>query len=139
MRILPALAAACLLAAPFALPANAHAATAMASVSIADPAAEARIQAAADRFSTLIADLDTQAAVIREDESLTPEQREARILALIAPHQAEIDAFIAALVQYTIDTAEPGEREEIEASADMVSMILQSTITRALVEGPDAQ
>jgi hypothetical protein len=136
MRILPALAAACLLAAPLALPASAHATVATQS---ADPQAEARIQAAADRFSTLIADLDTHAAVIREDESLTPEQRESRILALIAPHQAEIDTFIAALVQYTIDTAEPDEREEIEASADMVSMILQSTIIRALVEGPDAQ
>ncbi len=97
------------------------------------------MQAAADRFSTLISRLDAEAAVIREDESLTPEQRESRILALIAPHQAEIDTFIAALVQYTIDTAEPDEREEIEASADMVVMILQSTITRALVEGPEAQ
>ncbi|HZW15912.1 MAG TPA: hypothetical protein VFF66_06615, partial [Brevundimonas sp.] len=60
-------------------------------------AALARIEAFEEPVKTLMADLETRAAVVRADATLSDEDKATRIRAMMAEHQPTFDGFAAAL------------------------------------------
>lgn len=132
MRILP-LVAAIVLAAASPVMAAPH--------GLQDPVAavptEAELEAAAEAFGQAIEALEVQAAVIRADASLSPEQRQEAIVALVATRQADFDAFLDLLERYIVaegisDGADPAEAA---AAGEAVRQIVASAIVEALVTG----
>jgi len=81
------------------------------SAAAADPqetesvSAEAAIEAAAERFEARMAEFGARAEAIGDDESLTEEQREARVAALWGDYAPDVQAFTAVVTEHAATIA----------------------------------
>jgi hypothetical protein len=100
-------------------------------------AAIARVQTAGEALKTVMEELEPQAAAIRADAALSPEDKETRIRALLAPHQAKLDEFVAAITDMVaFETADEGASpEEIAEASTMIGPMIMAEITQALITG----
>lgn len=141
MRLISALAAVIVLfgAAPAALAQT----TIQTDQPISDPAAvaaQAELEAAGGALGPVFEALEPQAAAIRADTTLSDADKQTRIMALIAPHQAVIDRFSAALTVFVTAQAkaEGASDEDAAAAAQMAQGMLAQALVQALVMGEDA-
>jgi hypothetical protein len=77
------------------------------SAAASDPQgpSEAAIEAAAERFEARMESFGERAELISDDDSLSAAQREARIMALWAEYQPDIDAFTAVVSEHAATIA----------------------------------
>lgn len=134
-----------------AAPALAQTAPAPASAPVSAPASaqdaarqpvptEAELEAAAEVFGAVVEALEAQASVIRADASLSAEQREAAIMAVIAERQTEILAFVDLVQRFVVGQAlaEGMPAEDASQQGEMVRGLLLMSLAQALVEGRQA-
>ncbi len=97
----------------------------------------AELQAAGGALEPVMDALEAEAAVIRADSQLSAADKEARILALIAPHEAAFDRFgdaLAAFIEIQVRNDGGTAEQAAAASAEMRAGMLQG-ITQSLVTG----
>lgn len=101
---------------------------------------EAELEAAAEVFGAVVEALEAQASVIRADASLSAEQREAAIMAVIAERQTEILAFVDLVQRFVVGQAlaEGMPAEDASQQGEMVRGLLLMSLAQALVEGQQA-
>jgi hypothetical protein len=105
----------------FSLPAAA--APIAAAVLAQDPITEADIEAKAEAFGAAMEALGEEVGAIREDASLSEEQKSARIDAAIAAKQPEIDAFVGLITAFIDQEVAAGNipAEQAEGIKSMVA------------------
>lgn len=103
----------------------------------AQPMTEAELEAAAEAFGAVVEQMEAQAAPIRADASLSAAEKEARIMAIIAPHQSEIDAFADMVTGFVISQAmtEGATPEEAATQGEMVRGIIGQAIVQSIITG----
>lgn len=104
--------------------------------------AYAELQAAGEALEPIFEALETEAAVIRADGSLSAGDKEARILALIAPHQPAFDrladavgGFVANQIRNEGGTAEQAAAGAASVRSEMMQGIVQGLVTGEADEG----
>lgn len=104
------------------------------------PPTEADIEAAAQAFGLVVQDMETRAAALRADPSLSAEDRELRIMALIAERQPEILAFLDLLQAFVVGqaTADGMPADEALAQAEAIRQNILVRLIQSLLEGPQA-
>jgi hypothetical protein len=138
MRILPQIAFApiafvlALAGAPVALAQEATP-PAVAPVDPATAAAAAELQTAGEEIEALFETLEAEAAVVRADTTLSDEKKQARILALVEPHQEQIGGVITALAGFI--TAQAVAEGASPEEAAQVSAMMEAAFGQALIEG----
>ena len=103
-------------------------------------AALARIEAFEEPVKTLMADLETRAAVVRADATLSDEDKATRIRAMMAEHQPTFDGFAAALSDLIrlSAIAEGTPAEEAAAVAAAAPAQMTAVLEALLINGdPD--
>ena len=99
----------------------------------------ARIEAAGTALEAMMTELEPRAAAVRADASLSAEDKETRIRAMLAEHQPTLDEFTAALNDMILMQAasEGASPEEAAQAAAMVRGMVSTQIAQALITGED--
>lgn len=119
--------------APDAPPAEAAQDPAIAGL-LADAPTDAQIETAGETLEPLIKQMQTEAEAVRADPALSGPEKEARIQAIIAAHQAQLTAFTELLARFvTAEALRQGAGlAEARAAADQVGAAVSAGLLAAL-------
>jgi hypothetical protein len=99
----------------------------------------ARVEAAGEAMEATMETLTPQAEAVRIDASLSADEKETRIRALMAEHQPVFDAFGEALHALILDkaAADGASPQEAAEAAAMIRASFAAQMTQALITGQD--